>query len=167
MTKLHFKPAILYADRLNDLVNNLSEDRLLHYFTAGYRKHDLVIPKDDDWSEIHEVLVDDLDNIIGYYQAIILRITNTISSLNIINFNTCPYGMVAFINRLFNERGFETISFAAVTDSANERLYNIGIKRINGKIVGVFSNRAKLLNGEICDMTWYEINRNDFNSRRR
>ena len=167
------KPAINYKDQLEKLKSIIfdNEDKYKYYINNDYINYKIQTIEDSDWSCIQQVSVNEKNEVQGYFSANIdppFRITN----LGFTNFYldskklqmSFIRDMLAFIDYLFTYRKFEKIEWCVIIGNPAERLYDKFRNEYKGRVVGIFTKSKRLIDGNIYDVKWYELMREDYES---
>lgn len=164
------KPAILYADLLQGrFVECIFQDRFKFYYrNPGI---DYLIPIYQNSGEMLQfVSLDDSGNVIGYFGAKINRETDAAEELAIMNFMENNYTFSAdlrdFFISLFEKFGVQKVTWWVIVGNPAEKTYDRIVSKFGGRIVGTFKNDAKLFDGKIYDVKWYEISKEGFTRTR-
>lgn len=160
------KPALLYKEKLNKTYGEIIfKDKYKYYNYDSYWNYTLQL-SENSWNEIEMVSIDRNDNVIGFLRAGILRDSNKISSLGIVNFYNknviFAKDLYQFLNDLLVKFNFRKIEFLVVIGNPAEKMYDKYIKKYNGNIVGIKKESAKLQDGKYYDVKLYEIFREDY-----
>ena len=161
--------ALKYKSELQSLFQNVvyGSEEYKYWNYAGYWDVSSSSVDESDWSSISRVSKDYNNKILGFFKAIVLRDSNKIDGMSIVNFNlkTCSITFIrdleSFIEYLFSI-GFNKIKFNCVIGNSAERLYDKFIIKYNGRIVGISKQEIKLVDGKYHDVKLYEILRSEY-----
>jgi RimJ/RimL family protein N-acetyltransferase len=103
--------------------------------------------------------------VIGYISYFIKRSEHYANSLNIVHFggkdakNGIIFGkdVMTALRDIFERFRFIKLDFCVVSGNPIERTYDKLIKRYGGRIVGIFKNETRLIDGRLYDVKHYEI----------
>jgi RimJ/RimL family protein N-acetyltransferase len=103
--------------------------------------------------------------VIGYISYHIKRSEHYAHSFNIIHFggkdakDGIIFGkdVMTALRDIFERFGFIKLNFCVVIGNPIERTYDKLIKRYGGRIVGIFKNETRLIDGRLYDVKHYEI----------
>lgn len=155
-----------YESEINNLLSNaiLKPNEYKYYFMSGFMEK--YISKTDTWHNLHFVSINEDNTFNGLIFASLTRTTNSVDSLAIMSNkkNTkFMYDVLKVIDILFNQYNFNKIKFSVVKGNKSEKIYDRFIKKYNGNIIGTFIDDALILTGEICDVKYYELFKEDYN----
>lgn len=165
------KPAINYVDQLTKLRSIIfdNEDKYKYYINNDYINYKTLTVEDSDWNYIQRVSVNEKDEVQGYLSAT-LNPPFSITNLGFINFYlnskklqmSFVRDMLSFIDYLFTYRNLQKIEWCVIIGNPAERLYDKFIKKFNGRVVGTFTKSKRLFDGNVYDVKWYELMRDDY-----
>jgi len=99
----------------------------------------------------------------GFFSANINRETDTAYNLNIINFNdrnpVFTADLFDFFILLFTQFGIERIVWDVIVGNPAESFYDRIAENYGGRVVGFFRNEARLYDGRLYDVKYYEMYR--------
>ena len=156
--------AIKYADALKDKMYETWFDEKYKYWNFSTYYSDIDI-KDETWAEHQFVSILD-DEIIGYICYEVNRVSNYCTGLGIINFTDnkmtfgCDLGQA--LTDIFEKFKFNKLKFSVVIGNPIEKSYDRMIQRYGGRIVGIFRQDTRLLDGNLYDVKQYEILRSEY-----
>lgn len=158
------KPAVLYKEALAEKAKIVLMEPEKYKFMvySNYLCYDSFNVEDkDEWSMIKRVSVNSDNEVLGYVQASVCRMDNSVSSLLFANFNldkisiTFVRDMEAFLQYLL--KNFRKVGFSVAVGNPAERLYDKVIEKYHGRVVGVKKQEALLQDGQFYDLKLYEI----------
>jgi len=160
-----------YKDKLQIEYNKIIlTDKYKYFNFTNYWDYAIKL-SENSWNEIEAVSVDKDDNVIGFFRAGILRESDKVSSLGIMNFYdknvTFSRDLYIFLTDLFNKYNFRKIEFTVVIGNPIEEMYDRVMKKYGGSIVGIKRKSTKLVDGNFYDVKLYEIFKEDFDTRRK
>lgn len=126
---------------------------------------DYFIPIYHDSGEMLQMVSLDQDKLVGYFGVRFNRETNAAYDLEIIKFGDSlefSIDLRDFFVSLYDKFGVEKVIFSVIIGNPAERLYDNVIRTYGGRIVGTFKNDVKLYDGQLYDVKWYEIAKDDF-----
>jgi len=160
------KQAILYEEKLKrKYLEAICDDHFKFYISNSFRTFTFQLANDDCW-KIQMVSVDTGNNLIGYMAADIDRDSRVISCFGIMNFTkkiniTFSKDLMNFIRNLRDTYNASKFEFCAFTGGEPELMYRRFINKYGGRIVGIYTNSNKLLDGKLYNTTLFEIMRKD------
>lgn len=153
------EPAIKYKDQLEKLQYNTWFDDKYKYWNCAAYYESMQIDA-DTWSK-HQFVSVLNGEVIGYIAYNILRSDNSASNLNIINFsdNKTVFGidLGSALKDIFERYKFRKLTFSVVVGNPIEKSYDKMIDKYGGRIVGVYKEDVKLIDGQYYDRKLYEI----------
>ena len=149
------KPAVLYkealAERAKVVVREPDKYKFLVY--CNYLCYDIFLVEDkDEWNTIKRVSLSSDGKVLGYMQASVCRLDNSISSLQFVNFDlnvlsvTFVRDMESFLQYLLSH--FRKVSFSVAVGNPAERLYDKVIEKYHGRVVGIKQQEVLLQDGQ-------------------
>lgn len=163
------KPAIKYREQLENLWYDIWFEEKYKYWNCGAFYEAFKIDE-DTWNR-HQFVSTSNDEVIGLIQYNIDRQSNSVSSLEIINFtdNIVVFGrdLKQALTDIFEKYKFRKINFSVVIGNPIEKSYNKMIEKHGGRIVGVYKDDVKLMDGNYYDRKLYEIFADDYFNYRR
>lgn len=153
------KPAIKYKDQLEKLQGEIwFSDKYKYWNSSAY--YESIQVDDSTWCK-HQFVSVVNDEVIGYIEYNILRVEHNVTSLSIINFsnNKVVFGkdLRRALKDIFEVYKFHKINFSVIIGNPIEQSYDKMIQKYGGRIVGVFKQDAKLIDGQYYDRKFYEI----------
>lgn len=153
------QPAIKYQEQLQNLYYDIWFNDKYKYYNADVYYNDLQVDK-DTWSR-HQFVSVHKNTVIGYISYSICRQNNSITGLEIINFSDkkAVFGrdVITALKDIFEKYNFRKIKFCVVIGNPIEKTYDKLIKKYGGRIVGVYKNETRLVDGKYYDEKHYEI----------
>lgn len=103
--------------------------------------------------------------VVGFMAADLNRETNTAFNLNIIKFEPDSREFSAdifgFFIMLFTQLGVERVVWDVIIGNPAEKFYDYIAANYGGRIVGTFHNEARLTDGKLYDVKYYEMYREE------
>ena len=158
-------PASQYQTQLSKLWAEKATDPDYLYWHVDIHYNPLADIRNTNYRKDEWVSVVD-GEVVGYFCVLVDKNTRSANDMSIASFKKSKqygYDFVTFIKTL--ERKYRYVRWAAVDGHPHEKHYLSILKRYNGRVVGVFKNKIKLLNGRLYDEKWYEINNENHASR--
>lgn len=152
------KPAQLYTEELKRKFLEIMYDDKYKYYFGGWSS-ELTLDT-DNWNN-HSFVILDKKEVIGYIAYSIDRRTDNVSSLQIINFSNNKYlfgkAVYKVMEDIFNYFKFHKINFGVYVGNPAEKIYDKFINKYGGRIVGIYTDDVRLIDGTWCDYKIYEI----------
>lgn len=161
--------AINYIPQLqNEFKKTLFKERYKYYFRTPII--DYYIPISDSSDEIQYVSLNENKEVIGYFSARLNLINKTGYDLEAINFQNektpiFTQDLFNFNCCLFNNYGMNRLVWSVIVGNPAERLYDRLSNNFGARIVGIFKNDVMLYDGNLYDLKYYELFKNDFINR--
>lgn len=153
------EPAIKYRDQLESIQYNTWFNDKYKYWNSDIYYESMQIDT-NTWNR-HQFVSTFNNEVIGYISYNVSRGDNSVSNLNIMNFsdNKLVFGkdLKRALKDIFEEYKFRKLNFAVVIGNPIEKSYDKMIKKYGGRIVGVYKEDVKLIDGEYYDKKSYEI----------
>ena len=153
------EPAIKYKNKLEQLQYNIWFNEKYKYWNCDTYYNSMQIDT-DTWNR-HQFVSVFNDEILGYIAYNISRSDNNVSSLSIINFsdNKTVFGvdLCHALKDIFERYKFRKLNFSVVIGNPIEKSYDKMINKYGGKIVGIYREDVKLIDGQYYDRKLYEI----------
>lgn len=162
------RQAILYKDELRTkYIGAMCDDHFKFYNCTTYSSFDFEVKESDCW-KIQMVSVDDNDNVIGYMTNAIDRDSKIMNCFGIMNFTkktslTFSRDLLSYIKYLRDTCQASKFEFCAYVGGKPEVMYSKFIDKHGGRIVGTYTDGAKLQDGKYYDCRMFEIMRKDMN----
>lgn len=157
--------AINYVEQLTMLHRkSLTNEKYKYLDFSSYQNLNINI-SDSTWECIQKVSVDREGKIHGYLKANLNRSSDIVTGLTVMNFDSnyiFSKDMYQFIDELFTIYNFRKIKFYALADNPANKMYEKVIKRLGGRVVGVFKEEIKSCDNKYYDEVNYEIMREDY-----
>lgn len=158
-------PAFNYSEELKEKMASIWFDEKYKYYNFDTYYTALVIDE-ETWNRHQFVSLDNVGNIIGYISYNVNRQTYNCYGLAIINFTENKYvfgiDLGQALTDIFEKFKFRKLNFSVVIGNPIEKSYDKIINRYGGRIVGVYKQETKLIDGEYYDEKLYEITREDY-----
>lgn len=144
--------------------NTLLADKYRYFFNGTTIDYFLDIDG-NSLDRLQMVSLDRHRDVAGYFSASFNRDINTAYEIVIINFRsknpafTCD--LFDFFVLLFRDFGIERAVWNVVVGNPVESLYDRLAKNYGGRIVGTFRRAARLFDGQLYDLKWYEMYGNE------
>lgn len=153
------EPAIKYREQLEKLQYNIWFNDKYKYWNCDTYYDSMQIDT-NTWNK-HQFVSVLNDEVIGYIAYNVSRSDNSVCSLSIINFsdNTVIFGadLSRALKDIFEKYKFRKLNFTVVVGNPIEKSYDKMIKKYGGRIIGVYKDDVKLIDGEYYDKKLYEI----------
>ncbi len=161
--------AIKYADELKEKMHDIWFDEKYKYWNCSTYYSDVEISS-ETWDHHQFVSVLD-DEVIGYICYEVNRIANYCSGLGAMNFtdNKMTFGrdLGRVLMDIFEKFQFNKLKFSVVIGNPIEKTYDKMIHRYGGRIIGVFKEDTRLVDGKLYDIKVYEILRSEYLAAKR
>lgn len=149
-------------------MESIFQDRFKFYSRESTIEY--LIPIYQDSREMLQMVSVDDNGVVGYFGAKLDRETDTARELVIINFQDKNHTFAAdlhdFFLSLFDRFGMQRVTWWVVVGNPGEAMYDRIIEKHGGRVVGTFKNDAKLSDGRLYSIKWYEVTRDNFNYAR-
>ena len=153
------EPAIKYRDQIEAIQYEIWFNDKYKYFNSGAYYSAMQI-NDDTWNK-HQFVSVLNGEVIGYIEYSISREEDNVHSLGIINFtdNKIAFGrdLSKALKDIFEKYKFRKLNFSVVIGNPIEKSYDKMIRKYGGRIVGIYKENCKLIDGEYHDEKLYEI----------
>jgi len=173
------EPAYLHKKILqNEYAKVIIKSENFYYFLGPYYNYELNIDK-DSWNNLQFVSISKNKKneylIHGYFCANINRDTDCIDNIQLLKFKnfkqdntfTFSYDLINFLKNLFEKYQFRKIEWCVIIGNPAEKMYDRIITKWGGKIIGIFREKIKLLDGKFYDLKYYEIFKNEYDKQKR
>lgn len=155
--------ALLHAEELQARYQQtLFDTKYKYYHRFSTVNYYLELNANSD--QIQMVSLED-DQIVGFLSTDLNRETNTAFNLNIIKFKADSQDfsadIFAFFIMLFTQFGIERVVWDVIIGNPAEKFYDYIAANYGGRIVGVFRNEARLADGKLYDVKYYEMYREE------
>lgn len=159
------QPAIKYEQQLVELFREVWFDDRFKWWNAGAYYEDFKV-HNTTWDYHQFVSIKD-NRIIGYIGYSLNRSINAVSNLSIVNFfdkdkMTFGIDLAKALKDIFEEYHFNKINFYVIVGNPVEPEYDKIVSRYGGRIVGIFKDDVKLIDGQYYDQKYYEILDSDY-----
>lgn len=158
--------AILYEEQLKKkYIEATSDDYFKFYFSSAHRSFNLDVCNNDYWT-IQMVSVDKNNNIIGFMSVSIDDDSKVVNNFGLINFTKKPNiifssDVMKFLRMLRDNYNASKFEFNAFVGGEGDKIYRKFIEKHGGRIVGIYKNATKLIDGKYYDSIMFEIMRED------
>lgn len=159
--------AIQRADQLQDRYQAaLLDDKYRFYWQGSVRSYFIPLDQDDS-RKLQYVSVGAYGNVLGLFECNLNRDTMTAYNVTAMRF-TPTYepefaaDMYRFVvDLLFKQYGINRVVFNVIVGNPVERLYDRICEKFGGRIIGTFTQEARLQDGGLYDVKYYEMLRDD------
>jgi len=160
------KLAFPYKEKLNQAWQSIVFNEKYQFYNGGnYWSYDVKLD-DNSWDNIQMVSVDKDDNVIGYFNVCIDRMSNKVSSVGAINFKdkniTFSKDFYQFLSELFTKHRFRKIEWYVIVGNPVEKMYDKIIAKYGGRIVGIRREATMTPDGILRDEKEYELFKCDY-----
>jgi hypothetical protein len=157
-----------YEEELRKIFFDVAFDPFYNFYQYAVYREIFELPK-DTWSGNHFVSVFQ-GAVIGYIGYSIKRAENQVTCLNAAHFggetakNKFIFGkdLMTALKDVFEKFGFNKISFTVVIGNSIEKTYDKLVRIYGGRIVGIFRQDVRLIDGKLYDAKYYEILAEDY-----
>ena len=153
------EPAIKYRDQLESIQYDTWFNDKYKYWNND-RFYNAIQIDTDTWNR-HQFVSVKNGTVIGYIDYGICRTSNSVSSLSIMNFSDdkIVFGkdLIQALKDIFEKYKFRKINFSVIIGNPIEKSYDKMIKKYGGRIVGIYKEDVKLIDGKYYDRKLYEI----------
>jgi len=158
-------PAFYHADRLNQRFREtVFRDRFKFYSRSSFIEYFIPIYQNSD--EMIQMVSLDNGDVVGYFSVKINRETNAAYELQVIKFDSKSKEFTGdlhdFFVSLYKKFGVNKITFFVIVGNPAEAVYDNVVTSYGGRIVGIFKKDAKLYDGQLYDVKFYEIMKEEF-----
>lgn len=159
--------AIRYADQLQYRFQQTRLDERYKYFTRTAGFDYFLNLSDNTWENLQFVSIGDQSEVIGYLAVKVNRLTRTAYDMEAIKFvpgysQIFSQDMGEFDLRLFNQFGIDRLVWSVVVGNPAEKFYDQLCNVCGVRIVGTFRNEVMLGDGQLYDLKFYEVMKDDF-----
>lgn len=157
--------AINHKDELLELHKSIIFNDKYKYWNNGCYYDKLTI-EESTWNQHQFVSMCD-NKVIGYIGYSIMRSDgDKVYNINAINYsdNKGTFGKdlgQALID-IFEKFNFRTICFTVVVGNPIEKSYDSLVKKYGGRIVGIYKDYNKLIDGKLYDLKMYQISKAEY-----
>lgn len=153
------EPAIKYKEQLEKLQYDVwFNDKYKYWNCSVY--YDTMNLDTNTWDK-HQFVSVVNGEVIGYISYNISRGDNSTYSLSILNFtnNKAAFGMDLgkALKDIFEKYRFRKLNFCVVVGNPIEKSYDKMISKFGGRIVGIYKEDVRLIDGKYYDKKLYEI----------
>jgi RimJ/RimL family protein N-acetyltransferase len=157
-----------YEPELMNLYQDIAFDSFYNFQQYSFYRETFEIPK-DTWNGHYFVSLVGT-KVIGYISYLIKRSEHYAYGLNIVHFGgRDAKGGIVFgrdvmtaLRDVFERFGFIKLNFTTVIGNPIEKTYDKLIKRYGGRIIGIFKNETRLIDGKLYDVKHYEITAEEY-----
>jgi len=159
------QPAIKYESELKECFRDIMfDERFMYADSASYR--DEYEAKTSTWRN-HEFAIVHEDKVLGYIAYEIDRASNVCCGLQVINFTGEPDFIFAkdlkqALCDIFIKFGFSKLRFTCMVGNPILPHYDKICEKYGGRIVGVWEQEERLIDGKTYDLKLYEILKENF-----
>lgn len=162
------KPAQLYIPELKKKFWEIAfEDRYMFVNDGWVEDYE---PVKQTWGDHEFVSVNKEGEVLGYIRYRINQRSQIVSSFCAINFTTnlgFARDLFQAIDDIFVRYQYKKLKFGVYVGNPVEKTYDKLCERYGGRIVGVYKEDAKLMDGKYYDYKTYELFRDDYMKHRR
>ena len=157
--------AIKYADELKEKMYDIwFKDKYKYYnFCTYYQDIEL---DGETWNKHEFVSVSKKEGVIGFICSEVNRQANYCFGLGAVNFSedkmTFGRDLGKALTDIFEKFNFNKLKFSVVVGNPIEKSYDKMIQKYGGRVVGIFREDARLIDGNLYDVKQYEILRSDY-----
>lgn len=156
--------AIRYKKDLENLFHGIwFDDKYKFWNCSSYYSSYTV--DDNTWNRHQFVSIYD-GRVIGYIGYSISRDDNTVHSLSILNFTeektTFGLDLGRALTDIFEKFNFHSLSFSVVIGNPVAKSYDKLTAKYGGRIVGIYKDFVKLVDGRYYDQKLYQISRDEY-----
>jgi hypothetical protein len=152
-----------YEAELVKLYQDIAFDPFYNFYQYNVYRETFEIPR-DTWNG-HYFVSKVGTKIIGYINYGIKRSEHFANSLGIVHFGgKDAKGGVVFgrdvmtaLKDIFERYGFIKLQFTVVIGNPIEKTYDKLVKRYGGRVIGIYKNEIRLIDGKLYDVKDYEI----------
>lgn len=159
------QPALNYDTELKRRFRNTWFDPHYMYYHNSLWYTDFELD-DSTWDKHQFAILNDQQELIGYVGYSIDRSTHSARDMGVISFGgsliTFAVDLLSIIKDMFIKFKFTKLTFSVVVGNPVEKHYDRLVNRIGGRVVGTFSSDTRLMDGELYDIKWYEVLREDY-----
>lgn len=156
-------PAQLYTDELKRKLWEIAFEEHYMYFNSGYT--DEYQPSNSTWNEQEFASLDSNGDVMGYIRYGINQRNQVCSGLCAVNFTTkitFARDLLKAIDDIFCKYKYRKLKYGVYIGNPIESTYDKLTSKYNGRIVGIYKQDCKLLDGEYHDYKEYELFREDY-----
>ena len=154
------RPASLYKNELRKCFLELSYDEDMFYYTGSFENSVPEILDSQDGSLYQYAIVDDEDNVIGYFTYRINWYASSASQFGLFSFykNCSTIGIDVYreIKRIIYQYHIHRIEWRMIGGNPVEKHYDKFCSRYNGRKL-ILKDAIRNKNGKYCDDIIYEI----------
>lgn len=158
------EPAIKYKEQLENLQYNIWFEDKYKYWNSDTYYNSMQI-ESDTWNK-HQFVSVYNGEVIGLIEYSIVRSSDIACNLSIINFSNDKiiFGkdLIQALKDIFEKYKFRKLQFSVIIGNPIEKTYDKMINKYGGRIVGVYKDDAKLIDGEYYDRKLYEITAKEY-----
>lgn len=157
--------AIKYEPQLQGLFCDIAFDDKYKFF-SGSCWSEKYVAETSTWNK-HEFVSVHNGVVLGYLKYSIDRSNETAYALQIINFSykdniQFSKDLYQFLVDIFEKFQFRKLKFCCYVGNPIEKMYDKYIDKFGGRIVGIYKEDTKLIDGNYYDLKEYEILRKDY-----
>lgn len=157
--------AIQYAPQLQEGYQSaLLNDKYRFYWQGATRSYFIPLEQSDS-HKLQYVSVGAYGNVLGFFECTLNR--DTMTAYNITAMRFTPHYEPEFaadmyrfvVDLLFKQYGINRAVFNVIVGNPAERLYDGICNKYGGRVIGTFNQEAKLQDGKLYDVKYYEMMR--------
>ena len=155
--------AIQYAGQLQaGYQAALMDDKYRFYWQGA--SHGYFVPlEQDDSRKLQYVSVGVYGDVLGFFECNLNR--DTMTAYNVTAMRFAPGHGTEFaadmyrfvVDLLFKQYGINRVVFNVIVGNPAERLYDRICERYGGRVIGTFTQEARLRDGRLYDVKYYEM----------
>ncbi len=153
-----------HIDEVNNLLQRFSVDKRYKYFNVGGSMDLVFEPDKNTWSRVTFVSLNEEGVVSGLiklsfdapYRQCLLSISNSVGNIWFMK------DVEEVIKRLFIDYQTPRIHFVCLIGNPAELFYDRVIGKVGGSIIGIGKKAGSAMDGEICDVKYYEILLEDY-----
>lgn len=153
-----------YEEKLQKLFADITFDDK-YKFLYGCSSRDKYKASESTWG-IHEFVSIHNNEIIGYMKYSIDRDSGVAWGMMVVNFKKpniiFAKDLKKFLTDIFDKFKFRKLKFAVYVGNPIEKSYDKMCKKYGGRVVGVYKEEDRLIDGNYYDFKMYEIMRDDY-----
>ncbi|MBM9502386.1 hypothetical protein JWG44_19215 [Leptospira sp. 201903071] len=154
------KFAYYYKEKLQSLFSQRIYDEELKYYYFPNLFYEISLDPTSE-KRIQLVSVDDSNEVLGFFSLRIdwkMHFVEHLMSMNLKGrSSTFSQDFYQLLYDIFYKYNFVKLKFSVAVGNPAEKFYDRMMTKYGGRIVGVFKQDLKLIDGTVCDYKYYEI----------